>query len=236
MQPGRFDPIEFHAGRSENHRRFRVEFDLRRAVPPPPAPDERAALRAGLGVSPGALAIAGVGHVQHRKGFDLLLDAFARAGIAEGEVVIVGDGPEVGPLRARAAALGIAERVRWAGARPDAARLLGACDLFVLGSRNEGMANVLLEAMAAGVPVVATDVAGVRSAIGERNGRPAAGWIVPPEDAAALASALAEVAAGMRAGSAEVRARVEEAGWRIRNWFTVERMIDEAEAVLRGVG
>ncbi|HEX2076463.1 MAG TPA: glycosyltransferase [Longimicrobium sp.] len=201
---------------------------------PPPAPEERAALRAELGVSPDALAVAGVGHVQHRKGFDLLLDAFARSGIAESEVVIVGGGPEMDRLRERAAARGIADRVRWAGPRPDAARLLGACDIFVLSSRNEGMANVLLEAMAAGTPVVATDIAGVQAAIGEADGRPAAGWVVPAEDAAALATALAEVAAGVRGHSAEVRRRVEEAAWRIRNWFTVERMIDEAEAVLRG--
>jgi glycosyltransferase involved in cell wall biosynthesis len=203
-------------------------------VPSPLAPEERAALRADLGVSPGAEVVAGVGHVRHRKGFDLLLDAFARADVADAEVLIVGEGAEVQALRAGAAALGIADRVRWAGLRPDAARLLGACDVFVLSSRNEGMANVLLEAMAAGIPVIATDVAGVRSAAGERDGRPAAGWIVPAEDAAALAAAIGEVAAGVRAGSAEVRARVDEAAWRIRNWFTVERMIDEAEAVLRG--
>jgi glycosyltransferase involved in cell wall biosynthesis len=203
-------------------------------VPPPLAPEERIALRAELGVPPGTMLIAGVGHVQHRKGFDLLLDAFARARIADGEVLIVGGGPEMDRLRARAAGLGIADRVRWAGPRPDAARLLGACDIFVLSSRNEGMANVLLEAMAAGTPVVAADIPGVRTAVGSRDGRPAAGWIVPAEDAAALGTALAEVAEGGRAGSADVRARVEEATWRIRNWFTVERMIDEAEAVLRG--
>lgn len=210
----------------------RVHVVLNAAAAPPPG--GRAALRAELGLRDGVLAVAGVGHLQRRKGFDLLLDAFARAGIPDAQVVIVGAGPELEPLRARAAALGIADRVRWTGPRADAARLLGACDLFVLSSRNEGMANALLEAMAARVPVVCADVPGVRTAVGAREGRPAAGRIVPPDDAGALAAALAEAAAGVRAGSDEVRARVDEAAWRIGNWFTVERMVDETRAVLRG--
>jgi glycosyltransferase involved in cell wall biosynthesis len=203
-------------------------------IPPPLSDGERSALRAELGAAPAGLLVAGAGHVHRRKGFDLLLDAFARAAVPGAGAVIVGDGPEMAALRARAAALGIEDRVRFAGYRGDVPRLLAACDTFVLASRNEGMANVMLEAMAAGTPVVATDVSGVRGALGERAGRPAAGWIVPPDDAPAMAAAIGEVAAGVRAGSAAVRARVEEARWRIGNWFTVDRMIDEVEAVLRG--
>ena len=68
-----------------------------------------------------------------------------------------------------------------------------AAALFVLSSRNEGMANVMLEAMAIGTPVMATDISGVRDAIGAVRGRPPAGWIVPPEDPVALAETLEEL-------------------------------------------
>jgi glycosyltransferase involved in cell wall biosynthesis len=120
--------------------------------------------------------------------------------------------------------------VRFAGERGDVQRVLGACDLFVLSSHNEGMANVMLEAMAAGIPVVAFDVSGVRDALGARDGRAAAGRIVPPADTEALAAAIAASLADPDASAA----LVAEASWRVRNWFSVDRMVDEAEAVLRG--
>ena len=201
------------------------------APPPPLAPEERAALRAELGAGPGERLVAGVGHVYARKGFDLLLDAFARAAVPGARVVIVGTGPEEGPLRARAERLGIAGRVRWAGHRGDVARVLAACDLFVLSSRNEGMANVMLEAMAAGAPVVATEVSGVRAALGAGGGRPEAGWIVPPDDVGAMAAAVRSV---LLEGADAARRRVDEAAWRVAHWFGEERMVREAEAVLAG--
>lgn len=195
-----------------------------------PGAGERAALRAELGVSPGARVIAAAGVIAWRKGFDVLLEAFARAAVADAELLLVGDGPDVPELRARARALGINARVRWAGRRADVPRVLGACDLFVVSSRSEGMANVMLEAMAVGTPVVSTAVSGVREALGAHSGRPAAGWTVPVDDAGALAAALRH-ALGDRA---EAAAFAAEAGWRARNWFAVERMVDEAEAVLAG--
>jgi glycosyltransferase involved in cell wall biosynthesis len=195
------------------------------AIPPLGEPD-RAQLRAELGAGPGERLVAGVGHVERRKGFDLLLRAAAE--LSDVVPVIVGTGSAEGELRALATELGIADRVRWTGFRADAPRLIAACDLFALTSRNEGMANVMLEAMAVGTPVVAADVSGVRRAIGPTGDRPAAGWIVPPDDApalrAALAAALADPSAA-RAGAAEAR-------WRVEHWFGVERMVDECEAIL----
>ncbi len=102
----------------------------------------------------------------------------------------------------------------------------------MLSSRNEGMANVMLEAMAAGTPVVATDVSGVRAALGAGADGPPAGWIVPPEDPAALAAALAEALADLRAGGGEAARRAAEARRRARERFGVERMLDEVERVL----
>jgi glycosyltransferase involved in cell wall biosynthesis len=202
----------------------------------PPAVDRAAAgagLRAELGVDDGTLLIGAAGHVTRRKGFDVLLDAFARAGLADARVVAVGDGPELPALRLRAQALGIAERVHWLGRRDDAPRIVAGCGVFVLPSRNEGMANVMLEAMAAGTPVIASDISGVRTALGADGGAPA-GWIVPPEDADALAAALRDVARLLRADPAAVSARADQALRRVRGRFSVERMVDEAEAVLFG--
>ncbi len=201
----------------------------------PPSPPSEARvrdLRASVGAGPGTLLVACAGHVARRKGFDLLLAAFARAAVPDTRVVIVGAGPEEGALRAQAEALGIADRVRWLGHRDDVPDVLAACDVFVLSSRNEGMANVMLEAMAVGTPVIAADVSGVRRALGAMDAEGPAGWIVPPEDADALAVALGEVTADLRGSGREAEVRAGEASRRIREWFSVERMVDEAERVL----
>ncbi|HEX6909824.1 MAG TPA: glycosyltransferase [Longimicrobium sp.] len=205
-------------------------------VPTGPVDRDAAAarLRTEVGADEGTLLVGAAGHVTHRKGFDVLLDAFARAGLPHARVVVVGDGPELPALRRRAAELGIAARVHWLGRRGDAAALVAGCGVFVLPSRNEGMANVMLEAMAAGTPVVAGDVSGVRTALGAEDGGPPAGWIVPGEDADALAAALREVDALLRDAPPAVRARVDEALRRVRARFGVERMVGEAQAVLFG--
>ncbi len=199
---------------------------------PPPAPDAVRAFREGVGAAPGTLLVAGAGHVAHRKGFDLLLDAVAALADPGVRVVVAGSGPEEGALRERAARLGIADRVSWLGHRDDVPAVLAACDVFVLSSRNEGMANVMLEAMAAGTPVVAADVSGVERALGATADAPPAGWIVPPEDAAALAAALGGVLADLRSGGGEAERRAAEASRRVREWFSVERMVEEAGRVL----
>ncbi len=92
----------------------------------------------------------------------------------------------------------------------------------------------MLEAMAAGVPVLATDVPGTAQALAAGDGRPPAGWIVARGDADALAAGLRTVLADLRAGGGEARARAAEARWRIDHWFTVDRMVDGYEAVLAG--
>jgi glycosyltransferase involved in cell wall biosynthesis len=191
-----------------------------------------AAIRRELGLPADVRLIAGAGHVTPRKGFDLLLRALAVMRAPEVHAAIFGSGPEEPALRALAGELGVAERVHWPGFRPNLVALLPACDVFALTSRNEGMANVMLEAMAAGVPVVATDISGVRDAIGAVRGRPAAGWIVPPDDPVALGGTLNEVIAALESDPGAVRAATEEARARIRSWFSVERMVEEAERVL----
>lgn len=192
----------------------------------------RSAIRDELGIPSGAPLVAAAGRLERRKGFDVLLDAFAAARPASAHLLIAGDGEDEGALRAQAEALGVSARIHWLGFRTDLDGVLLGSDVFVLPSRREGMANVMLEAMAADCLVVATDISGVGEALGAREGREAAGWIVPPEDAPAMGSALSEAlaAVGREAG----HRRLAETRWRVDHWFAPERTVEETERVLRG--
>jgi glycosyltransferase involved in cell wall biosynthesis len=212
-----------------------VRVVLNGIAPPPPVPaEDRERMRRSICADPAAVLVAGVGHVHPRKGFDLLIRAVAALERPDVRAVIVGAGPAEATLRELAAALGVAERMVWMGQRPDVPAILAACDVFVLSSRNEGMANVMLEAMAVGTPVVAADISGVREALEAAEDAPAAGWIVPAEDAPAIAAAVAEVLAAREASPGEVERRTEEARRRIDEWFSIDRMVDECEAILFG--
>ena len=192
----------------------------------------RRRLRQELNLADSTILVGGAGHLFPRKGFDYLLRAFAKADLGDARVAIAGDGAQLPDLKALAGELGIGERVHFLGHRDNGPEIMAALDLFVLSSHNEGMANVMLEAMAGGTPVIASDISGVRQAVGIVDGRPEAGWIVPPADDDALATTLADVVHRMRAADAEVSRRVEEAHWRIMNWFGIDRMVNECEAIL----
>ncbi|MFL6676813.1 MAG: glycosyltransferase, partial [Burkholderiaceae bacterium] len=127
-----------------------------RADAPSPA---RTALRHEWGVPAGALVVGSVGRLVAVKNYGLLLRAVAASGL-DIHLVLAGEGPERAALTALAASLGIASRVHLLGHCDDVDRVLGAFDMFVLPSISEGMSNTLLEAMAAGVPPVASDVGG----------------------------------------------------------------------------
>lgn len=193
----------------------------------------RAQLRAELGVNSQALLIGAAGHLSARKGFDLLLRAFSRARILDARLVVLGDGGDMPSLKALADELHLTDRIHWLGRREKGDEIIAGYDVFVLSSRNEGMANVMLEAMAAAVPVVAVDVSGVRTALGPTGDRPIAGWTVAPDDRE-IAAALREVSDALRSKPQAITARIGEAQWRVENWFSVERMIDESEGILFG--
>jgi glycosyltransferase involved in cell wall biosynthesis len=121
-------------------------------------PADRAALRRGLGFTRPTLI--SVGHLIRRKGHDLAIEAIAE--LPATDLVIVGDGPEEKALRRLATRIGVSDRVRFLG-HVDQARLpplMGAADALVLCSDREGIANVLMEALACGTPVAATPVWG----------------------------------------------------------------------------
>ena len=192
----------------------------------------REKLRRELRLDAGTLLIGGAGHLFPRKGFDFLLRAFSVAAIPNAHVAIAGDGDHLPSLQRLAAELGIVDEVHWLGHRENGPEIVAGLDLFVLSSHNEGMANVMLEAMAGGTPVIASDISGAQKALGEVEGRSPAGWIVPPADHAALAKAMSTVGELIRTGSEEIDDHVKEAHWRIDNWFSMSRMIDECEAIL----
>jgi glycosyltransferase involved in cell wall biosynthesis len=169
-------------------------------------PADRAAIRADLGLN--RRTLLSVGHLIERKGHDRVIGALAE--LADTELLIAGEGPEAGALTALAARLGVAARVRLLGAVPhhDLARLYGAADALVLASSREGWANVLLEAMACGTPVVATRIWGTPEAVTE----PAAGRLVAERTPAALAAGVRALFADPPQ-RADTRRYAERFGW-----------------------
>jgi glycosyltransferase involved in cell wall biosynthesis len=151
----------------------------------------RAAARARLGLPADAFVVAGVGRLVPIKGFDILVDALPAiaARVPSARALLIGDGEERAALEARAAALGVRERLSITGALSDVEGALAAADVLAAPSRNEGMGRVLVEAMALGLPVVGAMVGGIPDVIVDGE----CGRLVAADDAPALAGALAEL-------------------------------------------
>lgn len=147
-------------------------------------PIDRQAARQAWGVD--GKVILSVGHLIERKGHHLVVEALA--GLPDVTLLVAGSGPEREALLGLAKSAGVADRVRLLGAVPHERlpELYSAADLLVLASSREGWANVLLEAMACGTPVVATDVWGTAEVVAD----PAAGWLVPVRSAEAIAGTV----------------------------------------------
>ncbi len=182
--------------------------------------------RASLGVPEDAFLALAVGRLDVQKGLPDLLDAVERAAADAPalRLAVAGDGPLRGWLEAEVAARpGLAGRVRLLGRRDDVPALMRAADLLVHAAHWEGMPNVVLEAMAAGLPVVATAVEGVDELVvpGET------GWVVPARDPDALALAIREAAADRDAAG-----RMGRAGrGRARAEFSTARMVGRYESL-----
>ncbi len=133
--------------------------------------------------------LVSVGRLTAQKGFDLLIESFATlaAKHPDWRLTIYGEGPERGALERLIAAKGLTEKVSLPGIIKDIAGALRRAELFALASRYEGYPNALVEALAAGLPIVATACPGATEEILAHG---LYGMLVPPENAAALAKAL----------------------------------------------
>nr|WP_294529697.1 glycosyltransferase [uncultured Rhodopila sp.] len=152
-------------------------------------PADRAALRLSLGFERPTLI--SIGHLIQRKGHDIVIQALAE--MPGTDLVIVGDGPEEGALRRQAAGLKLTERVRFLGHvdQEHLPALLGAADALVLCSDREGIANVLMESLACGTPVVASPVWGSPEVVNV----PQAGLLLRDRSAGSLVTALRQLLA-----------------------------------------
>jgi glycosyltransferase involved in cell wall biosynthesis len=197
-------------------------------LPPKPAPDGR--VRRELQVPAGAPLVGVISRLNPLKGIEYFLDAAARLSTRFGDArfVIVGDGidpPYRESLERRARTLGLARRVIFTGFRLDMESLLAELDVSVLPSLSEGLSNVLLESMAAGIPVVATRVGGNPEVVADG----VTGFLVPTRDSGALVDAVARLLENRALAAA-----FGEAGRkRAEREFSVSRLVAETENLYR---
>lgn len=189
---------------------------------------ERPAHMARPGVEDGPKRLLAMGRLGPEKGFDLLLEAFARVAPAHPDwsLVILGEGRERVALEALVRSRGLAGRVALPGRVADPVPHLAAAHAFALSSRREGFPNALVEAMAVGLPVVAF---ACRSGPSEIISDGEDGLLVPDGDVAALAAALARLM-----GSASERQRLGERARGVADRFDPEKVLLQWTAVMSG--
>jgi glycosyltransferase involved in cell wall biosynthesis len=188
-------------------------------------PAARAAAGAALKLPPDAVVVGGVGRLSTEKNPHLFVELAARVTRGRQRVlfVLVGDGPAMRDLRALVVSLGLGDRLLLPGAREDVSRLLPAFDVFVSTSNTEGMPNAVMEAMAAGLPVVATRVGGTEEVVEEGE----TGFLVEAGDLGALADRT-----GRLLDDEDLRRRLGHRGRsRIESGFPVEKMVAATAAL-----
>jgi glycosyltransferase involved in cell wall biosynthesis len=184
------------------------------------APEQRDPCRSELGLPPESHVIGYAGRIDRVKRLDLLLEGFSAA-VAhhpQARLLIIGEGGQRSKLEALAASLGISDAVIWTGFRQDMPRLLAAMDLYVQTSVNEGLSLSILEAMAAGKAVIATDVGGAQEVLAHQ----VTGILIPPGSSPAIAAATVDLL-----DHPEKRAALAQAARdHVVQSFGVERMVE----------
>jgi glycosyltransferase involved in cell wall biosynthesis len=194
-----------------------------------PAPVDALAVRRGLNIAPDVPLVAVVANFIAYKGHDCFLTAWRRVqdAVPGAVALLVGEGPTRARIEALAAEMRLTDTLRFLGSRTDVGVLLRAVDLVVHPSQQEGFSNAILEAMAAGCPVVATAVGGNAEAVTDGT----TGLLVPSGDAAALAAAIERLLA-----RPDERRRLGEAAQRrVEQSFSMDRMTLAYEQVYSAV-
>ena len=185
-------------------------------------PGIRSRVRQELGLPEDDVVLGSVGRLESEKRFELLIEAAAKLP-ERPRVIIVGEGSLRGQLLARATSLGMADRLVLPGLRADVADVLHAFDVYVQTSEREGIPNVVLEAMATEIPVVATNVGGTSELIDDG----VHGLLVPSEDANAIAVAVGRTLHQPD----ETRARVLAARARVEHELSFAERMARVEAI-----
>jgi glycosyltransferase involved in cell wall biosynthesis len=190
-----------------------------------PRPELRAAARERWKLPPGAFVVAGIGRLTFQKNFALFLE-IAAAIVAEhpqAVFVLVGTGEDEPALRAQAARLGLGDRVRFLGYVPDMPALWPALDCLLLTSRYEGLPITILEAMACGVPIVASNLDGMREILRDEENAD----LVPPGEPAPYVTRLSRLLRDPGKGAAHSAAALATA----RAGYSAEAMARGVEAI-----
>jgi glycosyltransferase involved in cell wall biosynthesis len=185
---------------------------------------DASALRHELGITTDAFVVTVIAEFIPRKRHAHLLDALSRVRDPRIVLVLVGEGILEPELNEEARKLGLIEQVRFAGYRRDIPAILGASDALALVSEHEGLSRSVLEAMAAGRPVIGTKTRGITDAVD-----PDSGWLVPKHDPDALAAAIDHAASHPE----EVAQRGRAARLRAETEFALPRIITAYEELYR---
>ncbi len=187
----------------------------------------RAKARNELGLGENFVWLA-VGRFDHAKDYATMLRAFCQVAKKHRKthLLIAGDGPLRASMTVLAQELGLAERVSFLGIRQDVPELMNAADAYVMSSAWEGMPNVLLEAHATGLPVVATDVGGNREVVLHEK----TGVLAPPKNPEALAQAMLRL---MALPQEDRRRMGEAARQHIEANFSLDRVVDQWEVLYK---
>ena len=183
-------------------------------------------LRREWGVDPSAVLFGFVGRLVPQKALDNLVTAFARLENPAARLVLVGDGPLGSRLEQQVRSLGVAEHVQMVGFREDIPAVMAALDVLILGSDYEGFGLVLLEAMAAERPVLATQVSAIPEIVLDQE----TGILVPPRDAGAMVNGMRTLL------DSNLRVKFGKAGrQRVKAHFNTAKMIDLTQAAYQKV-
>jgi len=174
------------------------------AIPAPRTAAQRASARAALGWGDGDEGLVAVGRLAPQKDPQTMVEAFAAVVAArpQARLAVIGDGPDRAEVEAAIDRLGLGASIALLGVRTDVLDVLAGADAYLLSSRWEGLPRTVLEAVALGIPVVATDVGGVREVVDPGT----SGWLVPAGDPAALGTAAAEALASPVVAAARAEA------------------------------